>query len=194
MATELARNSDNVRIFGDIRDMVWVAPVGTALPTEITEDLPSPWMPIGWLSEDGITYEPSTDVEKFKAHQGGATVRTKVTSTEKTLGFTMLESTPLTRRIYDGASAPVLTDSGAVRMDLPEAIGIPEFAAVVQNYDATPNGDVAEFMCIERLAIGERGEATISNADIRGFEVTGDILGASYILTDAPAMVEAATA
>ena len=194
MATELHRNSDNVRIFGDLRDAIWLAPVGTALPTSLEDDLPSPWIAVGWLSEDGITYEPSTDVEKFKAHQGGATVRTKVTSTEKTLGFTMLESNPLTRKIYENASDPVTVSEGVARMDLKESIGVVEFAAVVQNYDETPTGDVAEFMCIERLAIGERGETTLSNADIRGFEVTGDVLGQSYILTNAPSIVEAAQA
>ena len=194
MATELHRNSDNVRIFGDLRDAIWLAPVGTPLPTSLEDDLPSPWIAVGWLSEDGITYEPSTDVEKFKAHQGGATVRTKVTSTEKTLGFTMLESNPLTRKIYENAADPVLLTEGVARMDLKESIGVVEFAAVVQNYDEAPTGDVAEFMCIERLAIGERGETTLSNADIRGFEVTGDVLGQSYILTNAPSIVEAAQA
>lgn len=194
MATEIHRNSDNVRIFGDLRDAVWLAPVGTPLPTSLDDDLPSPWISVGWLSEDGITYEPSTDVEKFKAHQGGATVRTKVTSTEKTLGFTMLESNPLTREIYENAAPPVTVSEGVARMDLKESIGVVEFAAVVQVFDAAPTGDVAEFMCIERLAVGERGETTLSNADIRGFEVTGDVLGQSYILTNAPSIVEAAQA
>lgn len=190
----LTRNSDNVRIFGDLRDAVWAAPVGTTLPVDLTLELPTPWVPFGWLSEDGISYEPSTDVQKIKAHQGGATVRTKVTSTEKTLGFTALESHPLTRKAFDGAKDPVLTatGSGIARLELPEAIGVTEFALVVQSLDESPTGLVQEFFCIERWAVGERGSATSSNSEVRGFELTGDILGDSYILTDAAAFVEAA--
>lgn len=190
----LGRNSDNVRIFGGLEDQVWAAPVGRQVLPLGLEVLGGLWVPFGWLSEDGIAYEPSTEAEKITAHQGGATVRVKSVRTEKTLGFTALESHPLSRLAFDGAKPPKLTATGSkvARMDLPENIGVTEFALVVDTFDDAPTGLVHERFCIERWAVSERGSAQSTNSAVRGFELTGDVLGKSYILTDAASFVEAA--
>lgn len=183
------RNSDNIRVFGSLDDMLWWAPPGTVMPTTLDLELPAPWVPAGWLADSGVPVEISTDVEKFKAHQGGTTVRTKVTSTEKTLSFTMLEKTPLALRLHQGAAAPVQAGPGVARVDLPEGIGVVTMAAVL----VTRDEDVIDFLCMEKIEIGEREAVPHVNDEISSYGMSAEIVGTSYLLTNSPAFLEAIT-
>lgn len=184
------RNSDNIRVFGSLDDMLWFAPEGTVMPTSLDLMLPSPWVPAGWLAESGVPIEISTDVEKFKAYQGGATVRTKVTSTEKTLSFTMLEKTPLALKLHQDAGDPVAAGPGVARVDLPEGIGVVTMAAVL----VTVDDDVTDFLCMEKVEIGEREAVPHANNEISGYGMSAEIIGESFMLTNSPVFVEALAA
>ena len=184
------RNSDNIRVFGSLDDALWLAPVGTVMPTTLDLMLPSPWVPAGWLSDDGIPVEISTDVEKFKAHQGSTTVRTKVTSTEKPISFTLLEKTPLALKLHQNAADPVAAGSGVARVDLPEGIGVVSMAAVLVTRDEA----VIDFLCMEKIEIGEREAVPHAADEISGYGMSAEIVGASYMLTNAPAFLEAVKA
>ena len=184
------RNSDNIRVFGSLDDALWVAPVGTVMPTTLELDLPAPWVPVGWLSDSGVPVEIGTDVEKFKAHQGSTTVRTKVTSTEKTLSFTMLEKTPLALKLHQDAGDPTLLSPGIAKVVLPEGIGVVSMAAVL----VTRDEDVIDFLCMEKIEIGEREEVPNAADEISGYGMSAEIVGGSYMLTNAPVFVEAAEA
>lgn len=183
------RNSDNIRVFGSLDDALWVAPVGTQMPTTLELNLPSPWVPVGWLSDSGVPLEISTDVEKFKAHQGSTTVRTKVTSTEKTISFTMLEKTPLALRLHQGAEAPTTLSPGIAKVVLPEGIGVVSVAAVL----VTRDEKVVDFLCMEKIEIGEREEVPNAADEISGYGMSAEVVGGSYLLTNAPAFLEAAS-
>lgn len=181
------RNSDNIRVFGSLDDALWVAPVGTTMPTTLDLMLPAPWVPVGWLSDDGVPVEISTDVEKFKAHQGSTTVRTKVTSTEKTISFTMLEKTPLALKLHQDAADPVAAGSGVAKVVLPEGIGVVTMAAVL----VTRDDDVVDFLCMEKIEIGERESVPNAADEISAYGMSAEIVGGSYMLTNAPAFLEA---
>lgn len=181
----MAKNRDNVRVYGDLESEVFLAPKGSTLPEDLTEPT-APFESVGWLSEDGVGLDVATDSTKFKAWQGGATLRVKVTSTEKTITFQALEESPLvTGLFFDHAEPTVAT--GVARLDLPEGIGTVERAAVFSFVD----GDVTKFLCCELLQITERGTVAHQNGEMTVYEFTGEIVGDSYILTDAPAYVEA---
>lgn len=183
------RNSDNVRVFGSLDDMLWLAPEGTPLPLTLDLMLPSPWVPAGWLAESGVPVAVSTDVEKFKAYQGGTTIRTKVTATEKSLSWTMLEKTPLALKLHQDAGDPVLVAADVARVDLPEGIGVVTMAAVL----VTVDDDVVDFLCMEKVEIGEREAVPHSNNEISGYGMSAEIVGSSYILTNSPAFTEGLT-
>lgn len=177
----MAKNRDNVRVYGDLESEVFLAPKGSTLPTTLV-DPTSPFESIGWLSEDGISFEVSTDSEKFKAWQGGATLRVKITSTEKTITFQALEETPGVTELYFDHGAPTVT-TGVAKVDLPEGIGTVERAAVFKFVD----GDVTKLLCCELIQITERGTLSHTNSDMTMYEFTAEIVGDSYILTNAPA-------
>lgn len=184
------KNYDNIRVYGDLESEVWWGPKGTTLPTAITTDPAPPFWPFGWLGEDGVPLSVGTEVEKFKGWQGGSTLRTKVTSTEKSLTVQALEETPGVTGLYFDHGAPVVTGVGAAavaRINLPESIGTVEGVLVVKFVD----GGVEKWLCCELVQVTERGELAHQNSSMTTYEFTLEILGDSYILTNAPAFIEA---
>jgi len=179
------KNYDNIRVYGDLDSEVFLAPLGSTLPTTLT-DPTTPFEALGWLSEDGVSLAISTDVEKFKGWQGGATLRTKVTSTEKSISIQALEETPGVTELYYGHGAPVVT-TGVARVDLPEGIGTVARAAVFKFVD----GGVTKLLCCERVEVTDREELSHTNSSMTMYGFTLEIIGDSYILTDAPAFTAA---
>jgi hypothetical protein len=179
----VAKNYDAIRVYGDLESEVFFAPKGSTLPTVVTADPTTPFEAVGWLSEDGVSLALSTDVQKFKAWQGGVTVRTKVTSTEKTITIQCLEETPGVTELYFAHGAPVVTGTGAsavAKIDLPEALPTVERAAVIKFVD----GGVTKFLCCERVQVTDRGEVAHKSTDMTMYQLTLEILGDSYLLTN----------
>lgn len=70
---------------------VFVAPIGSTLPTDATKALDTKFVCLGYVSEDGVTNEVETDTEDIKAW-GGDTVRTVRTSRKETFTMSFIES------------------------------------------------------------------------------------------------------
>jgi hypothetical protein len=185
------KNYDNIRVYGDLDSEVFFAPKGSTLPLAITADPVAPFWAVGWLSEDGVSLEVSTDVEKFKGWQGGTTLRTKVTGTEKTITIQALEETPGVTGLYYGHGDATVTGTAGdqvAKLDLPAAIPTIQQAAVFKFVD---NG-VEKWLCCELVEIAGRGTLAHQNSSMTTYEFTLDILGDSYILTNAPAYLPSA--
>ena len=184
----MPKNIDDIRIYGDLVSEVYLGPKGTTLPIALTTDPAIPFLSLGWISDDGVNLQVSTDVEKFKGWQGGATLRTKVTSVEKTFSVTALQESPAVSEMYWGhATVTAAMTSGTApnkvtKIDLPEGIGTIERAAVIKFVD----GGVQKWLCCTNVQVSDRGEAPHTNTDVTAYEFTFDIIGASYILTNAP--------
>lgn len=184
----MAKNYDAIRVYGDLASEVFFAPKGTALPTAVTADPGAPFKAIGWISEDGVSLSVTTEVEKFKAWQGGTTLRTKVTSTEKTVTVQALEETPGVTELYFAHGAPTVTGTGATavaKVVLPESLPTVERAAVFKFVD----GGVIKYLCCELVQVTDRGEVSHQNNAMTMYEFTLEIIGNSYLLTNAPAYV-----
>ena len=69
---------------------VWVAVEGTAIPADLAAP-PSPWVDMGYTSEDGATLTFSREQEDIMAWQSSEPVRVLVTSEPKTIAFELLE-------------------------------------------------------------------------------------------------------
>jgi hypothetical protein len=186
----VAKNYDNIRVYGDLESEVFMAPKGSTLPTAITADPADPFWAFGWISEDGVSLAVATDVEKFKGWQGGTTLRTKVTSTEKTIKVQALEETPGVTALYYGHGDPVVTGTGTsavARVDLPESVPTIERAAVFKFVD----GEVEKWLCCELVQVTDRGEVAHQNSSMTLYEFTLEIIGDAYWLTNAPAFTAA---
>lgn len=177
---------DDVRVWASEGGAVFYAPKGTPLPETWDEELNAAFQPVGILSEDGLTEGLSVDTNKIKGWPGGMTVRVTNTSTEKTIGFTMLENSPLAAKLYWGADDPVVAGTGA-RIDIPSAIGVVEGTFVLEKHD----GDTVERRCLELGQVSERGDQEANSEDAAGKEVTLESVGEDYILTNAASFVDA---
>jgi hypothetical protein len=184
------KNYDNIRVYGDLESEVYFAPKGSTFPTDISTEPPAPFDSIGWLGEDGIPLAVSTEVQKFKAHQGGTTVRIKVTSTEKTISIQCLEETPGVTELYYDHGAPTLTGVAPdqiARIDLPESIGTVERAAIFRFVD----DGVEKWLCCPLVQVSDRQEIGHTSTDMTIYGFSLEIIGPAYILTNNPAYLEA---
>lgn len=182
------KNSDNAHAYGDLDSEVLLAPKGTTLPQTVTAALtlfdapPAVWGAVGWLSEDGVDLALSVESKDFKAFQGGTTIKTKVTSTDRSLKFQALEEKPLVTQLFWG-HGDVEQVAGGSRYELPESVGTVERCGVVRLTD----GDVEKFYCFTNLQVSERGTLAHKLADLTVFEFTSKIIGSAYCLTTNPA-------
>lgn len=179
------KNYDNIRIYGDLESEVFLGPLGTALPEDFT-DLDPLMDALGWLAEEGVPVTLATSVEKFRGWQGGGVLRTKVTSTDK--GFTVqaLEESPVVTELYWAHEPATITGApGAqiARLDLPEAIPTVSRCAVIKFKD----GGVDKWLCCEKVEVTERGDLAHVGSGMTIYEMTMEIIGAAYIITNNPA-------
>ncbi|UBH06477.1 hypothetical protein K8P10_001988 [Leucobacter sp. Psy1] len=187
----MSKNLNNVRVYGGLATEVWFAKKGAGtLPTTLVEP-GAPFESVGWLHEDGIDLELSADIEKFKGMQGGTTLRTEVTSTEKSFKIQCIEESPLVSALYWGHEKPTVTGEGAdrvARIDLPESLRTVERQAVIRFVDDL---GVEKFLCCDLVQATERGTVGHKKSDLTGYEITFEIIGDSYILTNAESFLEA---
>ena len=71
--------------------MVYVAPTGTALPTDATTTLPDAYKSVGFISDDGITNSTDTDTTTV-TDAGGTTVINEISSYAESYQFAMMET------------------------------------------------------------------------------------------------------
>jgi hypothetical protein len=72
----MAKDRNNVRIYGDDASGVYAGPKGTTGPTTLAAPAVG-FVEAGWLGEDGIDYTQAVEKTEFFAHQGGALIKVK---------------------------------------------------------------------------------------------------------------------
>lgn len=178
-------NPNNLRSFGDMDSDVFVAPLGTAKPTSL-DTLPDPWAALGALTEDGGSESVGVDVQKWKIFQGASTAKTKNNGTEKTMQVSAAETNPLVFELFYGSNPAVVT-AGVAEIEIPEGIKTVSRAVAFKFTE----GDIIWIRYNTKADITDRGTVTYSNSDMASREMTFDLLGKDYWLTNDPAFVGA---
>lgn len=75
-----------------IAGAMYVAPVGTTLPTDAVTALDAAFAPLGYVSEDGLTNDNTPEAQNIRAW-GGDVVLTPVTSRDDIFNYTLIECT-----------------------------------------------------------------------------------------------------
>ena len=81
-----------------------LAPVGTALPTVTTGSLNAAFLPLGYISEDGLEENFDVSREQITAWQNAATVREVITSAKMFYSGTLIETNKATVEAYYGTT------------------------------------------------------------------------------------------
>lgn len=146
---------------------MYLAPLGTALPTDASSDLSAAWSSLGYVSEDGVTNNNTPESDNVKAW-GGDTVLTLQTSKEDTFTFKLIESMNINvlKSIYGDANVEEV--SGVIKVTANSKIA-DQFAWVI---DMTLKGDVLKRIVIPIASITELGEIAYTDSDAVGYEAT----------------------
>lgn len=180
----MAKDRNNIRIWGDEDSGVWVGPKGTTGPSEaliISGEFASPYNEVGWLQEDGVDLDRGGDSTTFRAFQGGTIVRKKA-SAEDTFKFIALEETATTLGLwYPG----MVTEAGTDPKVKKHTIGQPvsdERAWIVPFVD----GEHRKVLVVPSGEVTDRGTVAHKFDDLTAYEMTVTIYGDFFIYTVAP--------
>ena len=147
---------------------IWVAPLGTSLPTDTTTDISGTFTCLGYVSEDGLSNATDLESETIK-EWGGDTVLTIQTSKSDSFSFTLIESTNADVLKFVHGSANV---SGALNSGLTVEVNgddVEEHAIVI---DMILRDNTAKRIVIPDCKISEIGEVSYSASEATGYEIT----------------------
>jgi hypothetical protein len=181
----MAKALANIRIYGDETSVVSVAPLGTSFAAGLAAPSVT-FVELGWISEDGVEINRTKDVKKFKAWQGGATVRQKIVGVEDTFKFQCLEETAITLGLYYPGSSSV-TATGVTTITVPAGATADERAWVLRFFD----GPIEKRYNIPRGEVGETASIVHKSTDMTIYEYTVTSLGGFTIITNNPAAASA---
>lgn len=142
-------NSDEITVASN--GQVYVAPVGTALPTSPTGSLNAAFVGLGYASEDGVTLTVTPDIQEFMAWQSRQAVRRELTAQELQVAFQLLQWNEETVPLAFGGG-DITAVSGGYRYDFPTGSdALDERALIIDANDGDrrtrfvfPRGNVVE--------------------------------------------------
>lgn len=147
---------------------IYVAPTGTALPTDATTALAETFKCLGYCSEDGLTNDNSPESDTIRAW-GGDTVLVLQTSKEDTFGFTLIEilNEEVLKFIYGNDNVTGTLATGiTVKANSKEA---DERVIVI---DMILRENAVKRIVIPRGKVSEVGTITYADEDAIGYETT----------------------
>ena len=146
---------------------IFIAPVGTTLPTDSTAALNSAFVELGYASDAGVVNSESRETETIKAW-GGDTVLKPFTGKEDTFQFTLIEA------LNVNALKLVYGDSN-VTGDLTNGISIKSAAEDLDYHsfviEMVLNGAVKRIV-IPSAKVTEVGDITYADGEAIGYDTT----------------------
>ena len=149
----------------------WTAPLGTSSPGDPDVQPLSPWLPLGAVSEDGLTQGFDEDSQSFTPWGYTAPIRTTITSSLRTFSLTVWETgrTTVQSLQYRIPTADLVPTSGLTTF-AETASPVPDrraFWFVVLDGDTFKRG-----FFVPEGEITERSDVTHKQDEIAGFEWT----------------------
>lgn len=147
---------------------IYVAPIGTALPTDATTALNAAFSQLGYVSEDGLTNATEMEVESIRAW-GGDTVLITQTSKEDTFAFTLIEmlNVDVLKLVYGSTNVTGTLQNGITI--LANAKDLDDWCVVI---DMVLRSGVLKRIVIPIAKVTEVGEISYVDNDAVGYETT----------------------
>lgn len=147
---------------------IFVAPDGTAAPTDATTALDAAFVNIGYASEDGVTNAVSTDNESIKAW-GGDVVLNVRTSREETWAFKAIETNPTTLSLVYGKDNVTVDELGGGLSVIHNAVDLPTQVVV---FEILLTGNRVKRVVLPSAKVTEVGDIVYVDGEPIGYEVT----------------------
>lgn len=160
-----------------ITGAVYVAPKGTAAPTDATTSLSSTFVGLGYVSEDGLSNSNELNVSEIKAW-GGVTVYRSLTDMTDEFSLTLIESENLDvmKTIYGSANvtstatSSILPIGGYDTASIDVKVNDPE--EMVWVFELALRNGKKKRIVIPDGAITAREEITYNDSDAVGYGIT----------------------
>lgn len=148
---------------------VYVAPLGTSVPTDTTTALNSAFVSLGYISEDGVINADTTETEKVKAW-GGDTVDVIETSRDDKFKFKLIEalSIDVLKTIYGSANVTGTALTSGVTVKAKAGVS-KEYAWV---FEMILRGNIAKRIVIPDATISEMEDIVYKDNDATGYGIT----------------------
>ncbi len=147
---------------------IYIAPVGTTLPTDATTALGEAFKELGYASEDGLTNAHSPESDAIKAW-GGDTVLTLMTSRDDTFSLTLIEATNLEvlKLVYGDTNV-----SGTLETGIAISANAKDLEAHAFVVDMVLKDGAAKRIVIPQATVTEIGEISYKDSDAVGYDTT----------------------
>jgi hypothetical protein len=149
----------------------WVAPTGTASPASPLTQPVSPWEPLGGISDDGLTYGFDEDNEAFTPWGQTSPWRTVVTSSVRTFGVTLWETSRVAVQ-----SVMYRIDAAALEPDVDGLTSFAETASPQPDRRAwwflVMDGSVAKGFYVPQGEVSDRSDVSFKQDEMAGYEIT----------------------
>ena len=160
-------NTANVSVGkGKSGGYMFVAPIGTTLPTDNTTALDAAFLNMGYLGDDGAVFADSSDSETFQ-DLNGDTIETSNGAVEKTFTVVFREIKKDTLAVIRGTAN--VTDSDGVITAHDKGANTEQYSAVFEFL--LKNGRKWRRV-VPSCKLGELGDMTIVYSELVGREVT----------------------
>jgi len=148
---------------------VWVAPVGTALPTDCKTAFATPWLNLGYLSDAGPTIGQNTSKQDMTPWQSVAPIRSVITGRDVTLHMIFWQLNVQTLGIYFDADQPVPSPTdGSFTMPVRVDKGGHQYAVAIDSLDGVKVLRVG----FTRALLTDAGDMAITRGATIPLEVT----------------------
>jgi hypothetical protein len=146
---------------------IYVAPVGTALPTDASTALNNAFVGLGYVSEDGVTRTITRESENISAW-GGDTVLTMQTEFTETFNFTLIEtlSVDVKKVIFGDSNVTGELTTGITTKS--NSAELEEHSYVI---DMIQNGAAVRIV-IPHGKVTELGDIVYSDSEVIGYNPT----------------------
>lgn len=146
---------------------IYIAPLGTAVPTDASTDLGAAFKNLGYVSEDGVTNSLSVTSKDIK-EWGGDTVTTVKTGQNDTFKLKYIESMNLDvlKSIYGADNVTEADGAVTVKVNAKNA------GAEVYVIDMAQNGGRLKRIVIPRGTVSALGDIVYKNDTPVGYDVT----------------------
>jgi hypothetical protein len=166
---------------------IYVAPVGTTLPTTPTSNLDPAFVDLGYTSEDGVTISFAKNSEDINVWQSAFPVRKIGTGFEASASFTLRQWNAETIALAFGGGTVAETSTGVYTYTPPDVSDIDERCAVIEWAD----GNRSYRWVIARCTVSEGVETNLVRSGAADLPITLAVLGADnedpwYLTTDDP--------
>lgn len=185
----MAIDSSEVRLapFGN----VYVAPVGSTLPTNATMALDNAFETLGYLDEDGVSLTPGVELTDIMAWQSALPVKTTLDTITFEVQFNMLQVNKLTWGLYFFVTEWE-NNFGQAKLEVPSNPGSQEKALIIEWEDDLDDQcrlvlPTAVLTDREELQL-VRNNAQITGVTFRALDTSGTI---AYIYSENPDLVPA---